>query len=164
MTDFLQQDSNVTQAIQLILAPAVMISACGLLTLGISSKFSTVLNRIRLLNEEKRKLFVKAGDAKKFTLEENQRLASITRQLQRLIERARYVRNSLVSYFIAIALFISTSLLIGLQFFFRDIQVRWLIIDIFLLGMVMVFCGVVFAVRDTFKGFDIVKFEVEAED
>ena len=160
MNELLHENISVTQAIQLILAPAVMISACGLLTLGISNKFSAVLNRIRLLNEEKRKLLHK----EKLTLEENQRLASIARQVQRLIRRAQLVRNSVVSYFVAIGVFIATSLLIGAQFFFKDIQIQWLIISIFLFGMISVFSGVVFAVLDAFKGFEIVRFEVEAEE
>jgi len=42
------------KAIQLMLAPAVMISACGLLLLGINNKHSSITNRIRLLNEERR--------------------------------------------------------------------------------------------------------------
>lgn len=42
--------------IQAMLAPGIMISACGLLLLGINNKYSIVVNRIRVLEEEKRKL------------------------------------------------------------------------------------------------------------
>ncbi len=41
--------------IQIMLAPGLMISACGLLLLGMNNKYSLVVNRIRLLNEERRK-------------------------------------------------------------------------------------------------------------
>ena len=50
--------------IQLMLAPAVMISACGLLLLGITNKHTSITNRIRLLNEEKRRLLIKMSDDK----------------------------------------------------------------------------------------------------
>ena len=66
---------TVIQAIQLMLAPAVMINGCGLLLLSISNKFSSVVNRVRLLNEERRKLFARASDPN-FGGPENQRLES----------------------------------------------------------------------------------------
>ncbi len=50
-------DIPIVQLIQGMLAPGLMISACGLLLLGMNNKYSLVVNRIRLLNEEKRKIF-----------------------------------------------------------------------------------------------------------
>lgn len=44
---------SIVEVIQLMLAPGLMISACGLLLLGMNNKYSLVVNRIRLLNEEK---------------------------------------------------------------------------------------------------------------
>ena len=48
--------NNIVEVIQLMLAPGLMISACGLLLLGVNNKYSLVVNRIRLLNDEKRKI------------------------------------------------------------------------------------------------------------
>ena len=39
------------QAIQAILAPALGISAVGLLLLGLTNRYSNIVNRIRLLND-----------------------------------------------------------------------------------------------------------------
>ena len=47
----------IVQLIQGMLAPGLMISACGLLLLGMNNKYSLVVNRIRLLTEEKRRIF-----------------------------------------------------------------------------------------------------------
>ncbi|MBK7267803.1 MAG: DUF2721 domain-containing protein [Ignavibacteriales bacterium] len=44
---------QVASLIQAMLAPGIMISACGLLILGMNNKYSLVVNRIRTLNEEK---------------------------------------------------------------------------------------------------------------
>ena len=162
MKPFLTDQGSVIQVIQLILAPAVMISACGLLLLGISNKFSTILNRIRALNEEKRKLFLRAGEEQLQPVE-NQRLESIAMQIDRLLRRAKLVRNSLFCYFVAVALFVATSLLIGLDFFVQLSQFRYLIIGSFLLGMLTMFLGVIYGVLDTLKGFEIVRFEVEVD-
>ncbi len=153
---------TVIQAIQLMLAPAVMINGCGLLLLSISNKFSSVVNRVRLLNEEKRKLFFRASESN-FGAQENQRLESIARQLDRLLQRARMVRNSLLCYSIAVALFVLTSLFIGFDYFVLVIQMKAVIIGSFMAGLVIFFCGVIFAALDTLKGYEIVQYDVVAD-
>jgi hypothetical protein len=152
---------SVIQIIQLILAPAVMINACGLLLLATSSKYSSVLNRIRLLNDEKRKLFKKAGEK---NFEETQRLESLARQLGHLMQRAELVRNSVMCYTGAIALFIITSLLIGFSFLIRGFQSDDATTITFLVGMVMVFVGVLFSFLDAKKGYEIVRYDVLVDE
>jgi hypothetical protein len=159
----MNENLSVIQAIQLILAPGVMISACGLLLLGISNKFTSVLNRIRALTEEKRKLAVNAAK-RKFLPAENRRVESITRQVAGLLNRARLIRNSVFCYLAAVGLFVGTSLLIGVDYFLPALQLRYLILGSFLTGMLIVFLGVVFGVLDTMKGFNIVKFEVQVDE
>ena len=154
---------TVIQAIQLMLAPAVMISGCGLLLLSISNKFSSVVNRVRLLNEEKRRLFARAAEPT-FGAQENQRLESIARQLDRLLRRAWMVRNSLLCYSISIALFVLTSLLIGFDYFVPVFQLKSVIIATFMAGLVIFFCGVIFSAFDTLKGYEIIKYDVIADE
>ncbi len=154
---------SVIQAIQLILAPGVMINACGLLLLGISSKFSSILNRIRALNEEKRKLVLHAADRDMHPLE-NQRIESIARQLKSLLMRAKLVQRALLCYFTAVGLFVITSMIIGADFFFPSSVSRYLVFGTFLTGMVLVFAGVVLAVLDAVRGYHIARFEVTVEE
>ncbi len=153
---------SVIQAIQLILAPAVMISACGLLLLGISNKFSIVLNRIRLLNDEKRRLHHRSSDAP-LSSREQARFENLTMQIERLMSRAKLIRNSLLCYIIAVALFVLTSLIIGADFFVGTMPFRNVTIGAFLIGMILVFLGVLYAALDTKMGYDIVSLEVEEE-
>ena len=148
---------SVIQIIQLILAPAVMINACGLLLLATSNKYSSVLNRIRLLNDEKRKMFRKAGDK---NFEETQRLESLARQIDHLMLRAKLVRNAVMCYTGAIALFILTSLLIGFSFLFKGFQSDSAIMIAFLVGMATIFAGVIFSFLDAKHGYEIVQFDV----
>ena len=152
---------SVIQIIQLILAPAVMINACGLLLLATSNKYSNVLNRIRLLNEEKRKLFRKAGEK---NFEETQRLESLSRQIGHLIHRAGLVRNSVMCYTGAIALFIITSLLIGLGYLIHGFQSDSAVMIAFLFGMAVVLAGVTYSFRDAKKGFEVVRFDVMVDE
>ena len=157
------KELTLIQLIQFMLAPAVMISACGLLLLGINNKYSIVVNRIRLLNEERRRTKKKIG-GESYETEDNIRLESISKQLVLLVYRIKLVRNSVLSYTVAVALFILSSLLIGMAFFTKSFDLDFIILASFLVGMVAVFTGIVFAMFETKRGYEIVKFEVEADE
>jgi VIT1/CCC1 family predicted Fe2+/Mn2+ transporter len=157
------QTIDASKVIQLMLSPAVMISACGLLLLGANTKYSNVLNRIRLLNDEKRRLVIKTADHGT-TPEENVRIESTSRQMHRLNARAKLVRNSVISYTIAAGFFVISSLLIGLALFVGFVEINYISTSAFLVGMVMVFIGIIFGVLESRKGYEIVQLEIKAEE
>ena len=146
----------IVQLIQGMLAPGLMISACGLLLLGMNNKYSLVVNRIRLLNEEKRKVF----HQEKIDENDSNRLSNIELQISHLIERISLVRNAVFSYSLAVALFIVSSVLIGLTINSRTSAFDWLIVAFFYAGMLAVFVGIVFAAIEVWKGYRIVKIEI----
>ena len=154
---------NAVQIIQLMLAPALMISACGLLLLGINNKYSLVVNRIRLLNEEKRRLLSKIAESDN-SIDDNIRLESTTVQINDLVHRSKLVRNSVLCYTAAVALFVLTSLLLGVSSFLSIGKLNYFITTAFLLGMLSVFVGVVFAGIETKKGYDIILYEVKSHE
>ncbi|HRN27374.1 MAG TPA: DUF2721 domain-containing protein [Ignavibacteriaceae bacterium] len=156
--------SSIVEIIQLMLAPGIMISACGLLLLGMNNKYSLVVNRIRLLNEERRKVIHKTSDDKSFNYQETQRLESISMQITALVYRVKLVRNAVLSYTIAVALFVLTSLLIGFGFLLEITKLNSFITVLFLLGMISVLCGVTYAAYETYKGYEIVNFEVKIDE
>ena len=155
--------SSIVQIIQLMLAPGLMISACGLLLLGMNNKYSLVVNRIRLLNEERRRVLRKIDDSE-FSYQENVRIESISKQLEELSLRVKLVRNAVLFYTIAVALFIITSLLIGFGYLFDIARLNSFITTLFLLGMLSVLFGVIYAAYETYKGYEIVKYEVESAE
>jgi hypothetical protein len=154
---------SIVQAIQLMLAPGIMISACGLLILGMNNKYSLVVNRIRLLNEEKRRLILKAGE-REFTYEENIRLHSLSRQLSALGFRVRLVRNSVVANTIAVGFFVLTSLFIGLEYLLANQNLNYVVTFLFLAGMLNVLAGVVYSAYESIKGYEIILFEVKTDE
>ncbi|MGB9591762.1 MAG: DUF2721 domain-containing protein [Candidatus Kryptoniota bacterium] len=156
------QGFDAVRVIQYMLAPAVMINACGLLLLSANNKYSNVVNRIRLINDEKRRLIHRAAE-KDFTPEENLRLESATRQLGDLSIRALLVRNSVLSYTTAAAMFVLCSISIGAGLFRIFTWWEEFSILVFLGGMIAVFVGVIFGVLESKKGYEIVRLEVEAE-
>lgn len=145
-----------------MLAPGLMISACGLLLLGMNNKYSLIVNRIRLLNDEKRRVVGKIS-GKEFNYEETVRIESISMQINKLIFRALLVRNAVLSYTIAVALFVITSLLIGFKFIFELEKLGSLITTLFLIGMISVLAGVLFAAYETIKGYEIIQVEVKLD-
>jgi len=154
---------TIVEIIQLMLAPGIMISACGLLILGINNKYSLVVNRIRLLNEERRRILAKLGD-KSVNLEENVRLESISQQITALRFRVKLVRNTVLCYTIAVALFVITSLLIGFEYYSGSQELTFVVTSIFLLGMVSVLLGVTFGAYETIKGYLIIQLEVKIDE
>ncbi len=155
--------TSIVEIIQLMLAPGIMISACGLLLLGMNNKYSLVVNRIRLLNEERRRVLHKVDD-KDFNYQENQRLESISMQITSLVFRVKLVRNAVLCYTTAVALFVLTSLSIGFGYLLDITKLNSLITILFLLGMISVLCGVIFAAYETYKGYEIVNFEVRIDE
>jgi len=159
----MNDNSSIVQIIQLMLAPGLMISACGLLLLGMNNKYSLVVNRVRLLNEERRKFLIK-NSGKNFGYEENIRLESISQQLTALLIRVKLVRNAVLAYTLAVAFFVLTSLFIGLQVASSKIELTEIVITLFLLGMISVLIGIIYAGYETKKGFDIIHLEVKIDE
>jgi len=154
---------GIIDLIQSMLAPGIMISACGLLILGMNNKYSIVVNRIRLLNEEKRRFAFKASE-NAFQYNEEVRLKSISTQLIKLHYRIRLVRNAVLSYSVAVGMFVTTSLIIGLAFWLKSRNLESLVIILFSLGMISVLSGIIFAAYETIKGYEIIRFDIKADE
>jgi len=150
-------EDTVSGLIQIMLAPAIMISACGLLLLGMNNKYSLVVNRIRLLNEERRKL----RSEEEAKINKKKRHRSIELQIRKLFYRILLVRNAVFSYSLAVAFFIISSLLIGLNQLNSLSGITWAVILTFLAGMLFVLAGVIFAAVEVWKGYKIVEIEVK---
>jgi hypothetical protein len=152
----LSMETPIVQLIQGMLAPGLMISACGLLLLGMNNKYSLVVNRIRLLNEEKRKIFHQDS----IDDDESSRLSNIELHISHLIGRISLVRNAVFSYSMAVALFIVSSVLIGITVNTTTRAFDGLIVAFFYAGMFAVFVGIIFAAIEVWKGYRIVKIEI----
>jgi hypothetical protein len=153
---------SIIEVIQLMLAPGIMISACALLLLGMNNKYSLVVNRIRLLNEEKRE-FVNRAAERNFSYEDTIRLESISKQVSELTYRVKLVKNAVFSYTIGVALFVLTSLFIGIQFLGKFQSLNFLVTTLFMFGMISVLAGVIFAAYETIKGYQIINYEIKVD-
>ena len=140
------------EIIQAMLAPSIMISACGLLLLGMNNKYSLVINRIRTLNVEFRGL----NEDKK------ERKACIHSQLPHLENRMRMIKNTVWLYTIGIAMFIFTILSIGLYIYFDVEILSDISMLVFVAGMLSVLAGVFYAAHEVRLGYQILEIELES--
>jgi hypothetical protein len=123
------------QLIQTMIAPAVMISCCGLLLLALIGKLGRIIDRIRILNTELRETKEKKDSTRKISIE---------RQIAMLVHRALLLKRSTSALFLAIFFFVLTSFGIGLYTFFE----QWgshLALLFFIIGMVCLLLGVLYA-------------------
>lgn len=151
-------------AIQSMLAPALGISAVGLLLLGLNSRYSIIINRIRLLNEERRKYLRLLQQHDHLEYADNIRFMSISKQSTELLVRSRLVRNAILSLQAAIAMFVLASVTIGVNMFVATGTMKVIPLWIFVAAMVSVFVGVLYAAREVYRSYKIVLLEVRADD
>jgi len=141
---------TISEIIKLMLAPGLLISACGTLILGTNGKYAIVSARIRILNEERRRLLLKKKEAGISDVDE-QHITELTRQLDSLALGIKYIRNSVVSYSSAIGLFVIASLLIGLNHIYSSGELNTIILIVFLTGVLAAFGGTAAATYEVFK-------------
>jgi hypothetical protein len=159
-----ETDIAILTAIQSILAPALGISAVGLLLLGLMSRYSNIIGRIRSLNDERRKLTRSLSEEEELSYAGRTRLMSVTKQSQELLARSQLVRNAILSMQISIGLFVLTSVAIALNLFADAAVVRVLPLVLFILGLLTVFVGIVFSAIEVHRSFRIVLLEVKGEE
>jgi hypothetical protein len=154
------QYGYAVQAIQAILAPALMVSACGLLLLGLLNRYTVIMSRIRVLNEERRRLVRATTPPAEAVPLEVARLASVMRQLEDLMDRVRLLRNAVMCQVLAVGCFVLASLLIGL----RVAGPEWLKLahplPVFVIGMAILFAGVVFEGTDVVRAYRTIRLEL----
>ena len=160
------EDTLITgvEAIQAILAPALGISATALLLLSLQNRYSLIINRIRLLNEERRRYSLKLVEKSELGYNENIRYISVMNQIQKMLARCRDVRNSILFIQGSILLFVLTSVFIAVNLFVSSKFLRHLPLLLFAAGMLLVLAGVLFSARDVLNSYRITEIEVKADE
>ncbi|HEY5123793.1 MAG TPA: DUF2721 domain-containing protein [Ignavibacteria bacterium] len=156
-------NSDVVLTIQAILAPALGISATGLLLLGLSNRYSSMINRIRLLNAEKRKYMNVIVEKGELPYTENIRLMSIINQIKNLLFRSKLTRNSILCIQTSIILFVLTSVSIGLNVYISSTVFENIALIMFLAGMIFVLIGIIFASLEIQNSYKIAELEVKVD-
>ena len=93
-----------------MITPAVLISACGSMILSTSVRLGRVVDRVRALSDRWEEITEKGTDSQ--DLHERQEV--LFDQLDKLTSRARILQRSMVAFYLAVGIFVATSVAIGL--------------------------------------------------
>ena len=146
--------ATLTQQIQYVLTPAVMISSAALFLLGFQNKFSSLAGRFRVLNHERRVLFLKRHRDEA----DNERLENLNSQIASLVRRAWQVKNVILLTYAAIVCFVVTSVLIFLNVYFKFVLYH-VIVAVFIMGVLLLLAGAFLMMAEVALAFHIIKLE-----
>ena len=155
--------SGIT-AIQAILAPALGISATALLMLSIQNRYSLVINRIRLLNEERRRFNIKLTEKAELSYTEQIRFSSVQNQIDKIFRRCKELHNAILLMQFSIMLFVLSSLSIAVNLFVSSDFLRTLPVIFFSVGMIFVLIGIIYSALDVINSFKVAKIEVKGDE
>ena len=139
-----------------MVSPAVMVSACGLLLLGLGNRYARLVDRIRAFIAEARELQKLGANATPVDVE---RLRVLNVQTPDLFRRGRLLRNAVLFCHTAIILFVACSFVIPLT---RAGVPMSLPLALFCLGMASVLVMTIFAWRETLLSFRLLRLEAPA--
>ena len=119
-----------------MITPAVLISASGTMILSTSTRLGRVVDRVRSLSDRLRQLA--NNDASVEFFEEER--AMLYDQLDKLTSRSRLLQRALTTFYLAVGVFVATSVAIGVVAFFGA-RGAWVPVVMGLVGAMFLFYG-----------------------
>ena len=144
-------DISSTEIISAALAPILLISGAGLLSLSIQNRYGRVIDRIRDFNLEMR------GGCR-----DGKRRKSIEIQTELLVRRGVFLRNSLFSLFSSVILAALSSFFILMEAM-SGYSMGGLATASFSLALLLMFLGMLFGIMDVALSYTAIEKEIEIE-
>jgi hypothetical protein len=137
-----------------MITPAVLISACGTLIFSTSQRLARIVDRVRELSRTIETIFT--TEAVQFVEE---RHAELERQIATHAVRSRLIQQSLTSFYVALGIFVGTTISIGFDAWLH--RVPWLPSILGIAGSVILFYGCVLLIAEARMALRSVKAEME---
>jgi hypothetical protein len=141
--------SDIVRLFQAFLAPAIFVSATGLLILSINVRLMGMVSRLRQY------VHAKHAAANNGRLQEaeayGEQIASIEKQ-------AELIRRSFLLVLLSLAATVASCLLLGLGLYWRDVAVAAVIV--FVLGLICLLAGSLYYTREVVMALSSVREEV----
>jgi hypothetical protein len=129
--------SSAIAVLTAMITPAVLISACGSMILSTSVRLGRVVDRVRALSER----WEETSGRNDISEAARERQAVIFEQLDKLTSRARILQRSMVSFYLALGMFVATSVAIGLVAITANPRYNLVPIVLGLIGACFLFYG-----------------------
>ncbi|HZT60963.1 MAG TPA: DUF2721 domain-containing protein [Pyrinomonadaceae bacterium] len=120
-----------------MITPAVLISACGALILSTSTRLGRVVDRVRALIDRFEEMVKSGEDVELY----EERRAATFEQLDRLTTRSRLLQRSMTVFYLALGVFVATSVSIGLVAAAGREGYAWISVVLGLVGSCGLFYG-----------------------
>lgn len=119
-----------------MITPAVLISASGTMILSSSTRLGRVVDRTRSLSDRLQEISDDEATTKFF----EERRAMLYDQLDKLTSRSRLLQRALTSFYLAVGVFVATSVAIGIVAF-SGARFGWIPVVMGLAGACFLFYG-----------------------
>jgi len=149
---------TAAKTIQLILAPALMVSACGILLTGMLGHYGTINDRIRRLTAERLELSQLQPAEGHETLA-RERLTEIDHQVPMLIGRHRQVHYAILLAYTAVAILVVSMFVIAAAALSDSSATGTFALFVFLVGTAAVMGSAVFMALEVRSSHQAVSYE-----
>src|SRR6266446_5774882 len=119
-----------------MITPAVLISASGTMILSTSTRLGRVVDRVRSLSDRLQEVSTGDSDAEFF----EEKRAMLFDQLDKLTSRSRLLQRALTTFYLAVGVFVATSVAIGVVAF-SGARFGWVPVAMGLVGAFFLFYG-----------------------
>jgi len=130
------------QILAAMITPAVLISACGTLVFSTANRLSRVVDRVRSLADQIERMGPSPDGSTGIRKKE-----LFLDQLTRLSGRVLLLRSALTSFYVAIGLFVTTSIAVGVVSIIH-VDLSWIPVLLGLLGSLVLLYGTVLLVSE----------------
>lgn len=150
--------SSAVSILTAMITPAVLISACGTLILSTSTRLGRVVDRVRALLDDFEELaHSQEGGMELF----EDRRAVIFDQLDKLTSRARLLQRCMTIFYVALGIFVATSVCIGLAAVTDVRRYGWLAVATGLVGALFLLWGSVLLIFEARLAFATIQMEMD---
>ncbi len=149
---------SAAKTISLILAPVVMLTACGLLVNGMLQQYAAINARVRAMSAERLTLLGPAAD-RAAEARAQERMIEIGHQVPMLLHRHRLVRNAVLCVYAAVLVFVSSMFIIAAAAEAKSGGLATASLIIFLAGTAVLLVGMVFIAADIRTSHESLEYE-----
>jgi hypothetical protein len=149
----------VTETIQLVLGPSVMVTASGVILNGILSRLASINDRVRTLSLLR---FDLLREMRQPDVLLDARLREIDRQFPELLQRLRMERDAAIYMYLAIALFLGSMIVLAVAALSAVAWIGTLVLIMFLGGIVTLASSVLLVIREIRFSLTAIEFEAQA--
>lgn len=148
-----------TRAIQLIIAPAVLLTSCCIFTNGLLGLYATIGERLRVTLRERVDLLRDLESGSRSVPVAEDRLEDLDFQIPQLLHHHQMTKTSLAGTFIAMAFYILDMFVIAFSILSDRMGLYGATLAVFLVGVVAQLVGVIASLMDAYMAHKIYAFD-----